>query len=113
MNQLRVLTPDELRTLLTRFKAGLADLYGERLHGIYLFGSYSRGEARDDSDVDVLVVLDRVERYGEEIWRTSNLVGELSLEYAVTVSRVFAAQRAWSARSTNFLRNVREDALTV
>lgn len=33
----------------------------------YLFGSYSRGEEREDSDVDLLIVLDPEQPYGIEI----------------------------------------------
>jgi predicted nucleotidyltransferase len=33
-------------------------VFGERLREMLLFGSYARGEAHEDSDVDVLVVID-------------------------------------------------------
>lgn len=33
-------------------------MFGERLRELRLFGSYSRGEAHEDSDVDVLVLVD-------------------------------------------------------
>lgn len=34
-------------------------LYGPRLAGVVVFGSWARGDAADSSDVDLLVVLDR------------------------------------------------------
>ena len=37
--------------------ADLRALYGDRLARTVLFGSHARGDARPDSDVDVLVVL--------------------------------------------------------
>lgn len=37
-------------------------LYGRRLRRVVLFGSWARGEAHEHSDVDVIVVLDRVDR---------------------------------------------------
>ena len=33
-------------------------MFGERVREVVLFGSYARGEAHEDSDVDVLVVVD-------------------------------------------------------
>lgn len=42
---------------LADLRRELRALYGDRLARTVLFGSYARGEARPDSDVDVLVVL--------------------------------------------------------
>jgi predicted nucleotidyltransferase len=65
--------------ILESVKQGLAELHGPRLRDLYLFGSRAPGEAEPDSDVDVLVVLHTVERYGEEVDRTSHLRAGLSL----------------------------------
>jgi predicted nucleotidyltransferase len=97
--------------LLAELKAGLARLYGHRLSGVFLFGSHARGEAEPGSDCDVLIVLDRVADYGAEIDRTSVLVSRLSLEYGISVSRVFVPAREWKQRKTPFLDNVREEAV--
>jgi uncharacterized protein len=43
---------------LARFRALLEARFGERLREVVLYGSYARGEAHPDSDVDVLVVVD-------------------------------------------------------
>lgn len=55
-----------VRGVLSELKAGLRASYGESLKGVYLYGSYARGEADSESDVDVLVVLDRIDRYAAE-----------------------------------------------
>ncbi|HTU85763.1 MAG TPA: nucleotidyltransferase domain-containing protein [Solirubrobacteraceae bacterium] len=38
----------------------LAEVYGDRLRQVVLFGSWARGQAHEESDVDLLVVLDHV-----------------------------------------------------
>jgi len=48
--------PLRIRKLMKELKEGLARIYGDRLKGVYLYGSYARGDARPDSDVDLLVV---------------------------------------------------------
>jgi uncharacterized protein len=47
-----------VREALAEAKSCLAERFGERLHEVRLFGSHVRGEARNDADVDVLVLLD-------------------------------------------------------
>lgn len=100
----------KIQELLTKLRRGLGHLYGERLVGLYLFGSHARGEATLESDVDVLIVLDEVTDYGREIEHTGHLVAELSLAYDVSISRVFVSASAWRHRDSPFLSNVREQA---
>jgi antitoxin ChpS len=45
---------------LAAFKARLKERYGERLKGVFLFGSRARGDFRPESDADVAVFLDHV-----------------------------------------------------
>jgi predicted nucleotidyltransferase len=100
-----------LPSLLDKLKSGLAAIYGERLRGVYLYGSYARGEQDWESDVDVLVVLDEVPRYGAEVDRTGELIANLSLAYDVSVSRVVVSERTWRTGDTLFLANVRDEAV--
>lgn len=92
----------DLASLMAELKEGLQALYGDRLKGLYLFGSYARHEADEESDVDVLVVLDRVDNYSQEIDRTGQMVSALSLEHGVTISRVFATEQRWLEDQTMF-----------
>lgn len=42
---------------LVRIKKALLEIYGDRLKGVVIYGSEARGEAREDSDIDLLVLL--------------------------------------------------------
>lgn len=53
--------PDSVRLALSDAKARLISRFGARLIETRLFGSFARGQAHVDSDVDMLVVLDRVD----------------------------------------------------
>ena len=41
--------------VLTRFRSAVLDIYGNRVQRMVLYGSRARGEARADSDTDILI----------------------------------------------------------
>jgi predicted nucleotidyltransferase len=100
-----------VQEILRQLRAGLERIYGEQLTGVYLFGSYARGEADRESDCDVLVVLKDFERYAQEVDRTGELAADLSLKHGVTISTVFMREREWLHGDTPFLANVRDEAI--
>jgi predicted nucleotidyltransferase len=83
------------------------------LAGVYVFGSYSRGEEKAESDLDVLIVLDYIWDYGAEIDFTGELVSEVSQRHNVSISRKFVTAKDWEGGDSLFLRNVREDAVAL
>ena len=105
--------PANVKDLLAELKKGLDKLYGKRLKGLILYGSYARGDQREGSDLDVLVVLDDFERAPIELDRTSDLFGNLSLEYEITVSLMFMREKDWLTADKPLLRNVRVEGVPV
>ena len=103
--------PVKIKRLLKELKDGLVRIYGDRLRGLYLYGSYARGEAQAESDVDVMVVLEDYESYGKEIDRTGNLVSALSLEYGISISRVIVKESQWLNRDTPLLWNIHVEGI--
>jgi predicted nucleotidyltransferase len=70
--------PRTLRAPLERYAELLRARFGARLRDVRLFGSYARGEADEDSDVDVLVLVDGLT--DREIGDAAGLVAEVILE---------------------------------
>ena len=62
--------------ILKRFKAALADAYGDRIDRVVLFGSRARGDARPDSDYDVAVFL----RDLPDRWREMDRLADIGSE---------------------------------
>ena len=64
----------------------LRELYGERLRSVLLFGSRARGDAHPEADIDLMVVLDRVDSVWEELRRMDEILWRHSFENETVVS---------------------------
>jgi predicted nucleotidyltransferase len=100
-----------LQPILTHLKQEFADLYGDRLLHLILFGSQARGDAELESDIDVLVVLKLPVNPGEEIKRTGKVVAALSLHYDVVISCLFMDENSYQTRCGPLLRNIRKEGI--
>jgi predicted nucleotidyltransferase len=100
-----------LQVILNEFKRELHSLYGERLKDVILFGSHARGEARADSDIDVMVVLRGDVAPGREIDRMIDVITDLNLKYGVLLSVVPVAEDKYLRRNSPLLLNVRREGI--
>ena len=94
---------------MKELKEGLVHIYGDRLKAVCLYGSYARGDYRQGSDVDVMILLKDYKNYWEEIRKTSELMSDISLEYDLLVSRIFMTEAKWQKPDTPLLRNIHQD----
>jgi predicted nucleotidyltransferase len=97
---------------LSRLAAGLGPLYAERLAGVFLYGARARGDAQPDADVEIVVVLNTIDRYGDELERTSAAFAGISLELGLIVSRVFVSEAAWQSEIEGRLSVMRSEAMS-
>lgn len=72
--------------VLTRFRAALAALYGDRLERAVLFGSRARGDARRDSDYDVAVFLHNFTRPWPELDPLSEITTDILFDTGAVIS---------------------------
>ena len=99
------------RRILTEFKMKIAQLYGQRLSGMVLYGSWARGDATSDSDMDLLVVLKGSVSPGEEIDRMIDVITEINLRHGVLLSIVPASEADYASVNSPLFINVRREGV--
>jgi len=107
------MTEEVLAELLKRLRLELLRLLGEQLEAIYLYGSQARGDARPDSDVDVLIVLRGQFDYFQMVERTGQVATDFSLEYDTVISLAFASKENFEHKLSPFYMNVRLEGIAV
>jgi predicted nucleotidyltransferase len=105
--------PPNVRDVLIELKRGLEELYGDRFRGLLLYGSYARGTANEESDVDLLLLLKGPVDPAREIVRAQDIKAPLSLEAEIVLSLMPVDIKDFERAETMFLRNVRKDAIAV
>lgn len=102
-----------VKKLLNQFKTELTRIYGDELKAVYLYGSHARGEARSDSDIDVLMILKDDFDYIEMLKRSDDFAASFSLDNDIVISRAFVSDKEYKEKKTPFLINIRREGVMV
>jgi len=91
----------------------LRGLYGDRLNRVLLFGSWARGDAHPESDIDLLVVLDRVDSVWDELRRMDPVLWRHSFDNDTVVTALPVASGDVEAGKRPVLVRARTEGLPV
>lgn len=106
-------THKEILQLVHEFHERLAAIYGDKLKGVYLFGSHARGKAREDSDIDIAVVLEGPVNRRQERRRTSELICDLSLRENCVLMPFFLSEEEYRTGPYAVFRNIASEGVPV
>ena len=98
--------------ILARLKRELVELYGPRLQQVLLYGSRARGDFSEESDYDVLVVLEGPFHWWDEVKRLGRISSDVAIKSAGVV--MFSLRPVTAAQiqeRTGFMHNVRREAV--
>lgn len=79
--------PQQLTQIMQRLIGEISGVFGESIQEVILFGSYARHEADDDSDIDVMLLIDLPREDLPDYRRhVAEIAADLLYEYGVVVS---------------------------
>ena len=76
--------------VLTRFRAAVAEAYGDRLERVVLFGSRARGDHRPDSDYDIAVFIHKPGGLWDELGTLSEITTAILIDTGAVISAKLA-----------------------
>ncbi|HBR16505.1 MAG TPA: nucleotidyltransferase domain-containing protein [Deltaproteobacteria bacterium] len=101
-----------IENILHELKQELKRVYKNRLVSLILYGSYARGEAGADSDIDVVVLKGNVVP-GREIDCMLDIITDLGLKYNTLISIYPVSENSMQSVKSPLLLNVHAEGISI
>ena len=102
----------KIKKILDEFRDEVEKLYSNKLKSIILYGSWARGDATEESDIDLLIVLEGKVIPGKEVDRMIDIITDINLKYGVLLTVYPISERDYSTVNSPLLINVRREGLS-
>ena len=102
---------EKVKRLVNQVKEHLSKVYGRRIKKTIMYGSYARGEASSNSDIDILVLADDSLNPFEVRESLSDLLFDILLEEGELLSVMVVPERFFEDYKSPFILNVKKEGV--
>jgi predicted nucleotidyltransferase len=103
----------KVKILIKKIKKYLRERYGEKIKKVILYGSYVKGKATEESDIDVIVVVDDSLNSAKVRESLSDYLFDVLLEEEELISVLVINESLYENYKSPFLLNVKEEGLVI
>jgi predicted nucleotidyltransferase len=104
---------ERIKSLVKRVKDFLTSKYGKKIRRVILYGSHARGEATEDSDIDLLVLVDSSLDPFEVRSSLSDLLLDIVIEHGELISVIVLHEDFFEKYNYPFMLNVKKESIRV
>ena len=103
-----------IQNLMERYVFELQNIYGEHLRQIILYGSYAREDFSEDSDIDIMILLDmsdlELKKYSQQL---AYMTYDFSLDNDVDIKPIAKSEKFFDMWVANysFYANVQKEGV--
>ncbi|MGE5343172.1 MAG: nucleotidyltransferase domain-containing protein [Candidatus Omnitrophota bacterium] len=110
-SQKPVKIPKKVKKLLVETRTEMQKIYRNRFKEMILFGSYARGDFREGSDIDIVLLLDGLTDDYSEREKYFPFICRLSLEYDTVISVIPFDYQEFNHKRTPLILNVQREGV--
>lgn len=103
-----------LNMLIQSIKKHAGEVFGDKLKYIILYGSYARGDNDDESDIDIMILVDMPpEELSKYRWEMSCFCADLNIENGVFITFKLQSKELFERwkNTLPFYKNVLKDGV--
>jgi predicted nucleotidyltransferase len=105
--------PSEIQIIIRETEKQLQKIYSNHLQELILFGSFARGDFDKNSDIDLLLLLDKMDDLAAERAKYFPVISQLSLKYDTVISVIPYTIHEFRTKRTPFMVNVSQEGIPV